>query len=162
MKVQTRVVGRHRARWRIGAQTSAFASADGEAGATQGGQVILVDSSVWMDHFRYGDAELSVLLGERRVMSHPFVVGELACGHLSKRDAVLTTLSRLPSVPVVAHDEVMAFVERHLLMARGISWIDAHLLASTLVAGRVSLWSRDQRLTAAAIDRGVAYTEGAH
>ncbi|MEO5734533.1 MAG: hypothetical protein ABIN96_03315 [Rubrivivax sp.] len=101
--------------------------------------MILVDSSVWIDHFRHGDAELSALVGAVVVMSHPFVVGELACGNLSQRGAVVTTLSRLPSTPVVAHDQVLAFVERHLPMGRGIGWVDAHLLASTLVAGRVSL-----------------------
>jgi predicted nucleic acid-binding protein len=124
--------------------------------------VILVDSSVWIDHFRRRDADLSGLLRARVVMSHPFVVGELACGHLPKRDAVLATLSRLPCAPVVAHDDVLAFVERHALMGRGIGWVDAHLLASALVAGRVSLWSRDRRLAAAAVERGVAYPRAVH
>ena len=124
--------------------------------------MILVDSSVWIDHFRLRDAELSALLDARVVVSHPFVMGELACGHLPKRDAVLTTLSRLPSAPVVAHGDVLAFVERHALMGHGIGWVDAHLLASAIVAGRVFLWSHDRRLAAAAAERGVAYARAAH
>jgi predicted nucleic acid-binding protein len=119
--------------------------------------VILVDSSVWIDHFRHRGAELSALLASRVVMIHPFVIGELACGHLPERDAVFEALARLPQAPVVPHGEVLAFVERHRLMARGIGWVDVHLLASATVAGRVSLWSRDRRLMAAAAERGVAY-----
>ena len=119
--------------------------------------MILVDSSVWIDHFRHASAELAALLASRVVMVHPFVIGELACGHLSRREAVLTALGSLPPAPVVPHDEVLAFVERHRLMSRGIGWVDMHLLASATVAGRVSLWSRDKRLMAAAAERGVAY-----
>lgn len=104
------------------------------------------------------DAELAALLASRVVMCHPFVVGELACGYLPQRDAVFLALSRLPPAPVVGHDEVLAFVNRHALAGRGIGWVDAHLLASATVAGRVSLWSRDRRLAAAAAELGVAYS----
>lgn len=123
--------------------------------------MILVDSSVWIDHFRRPSAELAALLTARVVMIHPFVVGELACGHLPKRGAVFTALASLPSAPVLPHGEVLAFVERHRLMSRGIGWVDMHLLASTTVAGRVSLWSRDKRLAAAAAERGIAYARAA-
>ena len=123
--------------------------------------MILVDSSVWIDHFRRSSAELAALLTARVVMIHPFVVGELACGHLPKREAVLTALASLPMAPVLPHSEVLAFVERHRLMSRGIGWVDMHLLASTTVAGRVSLWSRDKRLSAAAAERSIAYTRAA-
>lgn len=119
--------------------------------------MILVDSSVWIDHFRRASAELSALLASRVVMTHPFVVGELACGHLPKRDAAFGALASLPLAPVVPHDEVLAFVGRHRLMSRGIGWVDMHLLASATVAGRVSLWTRDKRLMAAAAERGVAH-----
>jgi predicted nucleic acid-binding protein len=119
--------------------------------------VILVDSSVWIDHFRRASAELAALLASRVVMVHPFIVGELACGHLPRREAVFTALGSLPTAPVVPHDEVLAFVERHRLMARGIGWVDMHLLASATVAGRVSLWSRDKRLMTVAAERGVVY-----
>ena len=119
--------------------------------------MILVDTSVWIEHFKRNDAELSALIGARVVISHPFVVGELACGTLRERDAVIGMLSRLPQAPVVGHDDVLGFVERHALMGRGIGWIDVHLLASTIVAGRVALWSRDRRLAAAAAEHRVAY-----
>jgi predicted nucleic acid-binding protein len=119
--------------------------------------VILVDSSVWIDHFRHASAELAALLASRVVVTHPFVVGELACGHVPEREAVFVALASLPPAPVLAHDEVLAFVERHRLMARGIGWVDMHLLASASVLGRASLWSRDRRLMAAAAERGVAY-----
>ena len=119
--------------------------------------MILVDSSVWIDHFKHANAELSALLEARLVMSHPFVIGELACGQLTKRDAVLATVATLPSTPLLPNQEVLGFVERHALMGMGIGWVDVHLLASTILAGGVSLWSRDKRLAAAATLRGVAY-----
>jgi predicted nucleic acid-binding protein len=123
--------------------------------------VILVDSSVWIDHFRKADSTLAALLASRVVMCHPFVIGELTLGQISKRQAVLAALGVLPMMPVVPHDDVLAFVERHQLMGCGIGWTDVHLLASTLVGGRVSLWSRDLRLAAAAAERGVAYAAAA-
>ncbi len=123
--------------------------------------MILVDSSVWIDHFRQASAELAGLLAARAVMAHPFVVGELACGYLPKREAVFSALASLPTAPLVPHGEVLDFVERHRLMARGIGWVDMHLLASAIVAGRVMLWSRDKRLMAAATERGVAYARAA-
>jgi predicted nucleic acid-binding protein len=119
--------------------------------------VILVDSSVWIDHFRHAGVELAALLASGVVMTHPFVIGELACGSLRHREAVLFALTSVPPAPVVPHDEVLAFVERHRLMSRGIGWVDMHLLASATVAGRVSLWSRNKRLMGAATERGVAY-----
>ena len=121
-----------------------------------GARVILVDSSVWIDHFRSASAELAALLTSRVVMIHPFVVGELACGYLPKYKAVIAALASLPLAPVLQHSEVLAFVERHQLMARGIGWVDTHLLASTTVVGRVSLWPRDKRLPAVAAECGVA------
>lgn len=123
--------------------------------------MILVDSSVWIDHFRRPSAELAALLESRVVMTHPFVVGELACGHLPRREAVFAAMAKLPQAPVVPHHEVLAYVERHRLMARGMGWVDVHLLTSATVAGRVLLWSRDKRLVAAAAERGLAYASRA-
>ena len=123
--------------------------------------MILVDSSVWIDHFRRSSAALAALLTLHVVMIDPFVLGELACGHLPKREAVFTAMASLPLAPVLFHSEVLAFVERHRLMSSGIGWVDMHLLASTIVVGRVSLWSRDKRLSAAAAERGIAYTRAA-
>ena len=124
--------------------------------------MILVDSSIWIDHLRGLDAKLSALLAARVVMCHPFVVGELACGNLPKRDVFFPWLSRLPAAPMVAHDEVAAFVQRHGLAGRGIGWIDAHLLASATIAGRVSLWTRDKRLAAVAAELDLSYAGALH
>ncbi len=95
-------------------------------------------------------------------MCHSFVIGELACGHLPAREPLLSQLGRLPMAPVVSHPEVLAYVERHALMGRGIGWIDVHLLASAAVAGHVPLWSRDKRLAAVAADLGLAYKRVRH
>jgi hypothetical protein len=107
---------------------------------------MLIDASVWVNHLRRGDATLSALLHRDEVECHPFVIGELACGSLRRRAEVLTLLQRLPQVPVVGHDEVLAFIERRRLMGRGIGWIDAHLLASAALSNTL-LWSRDRRLS---------------
>lgn len=107
---------------------------------------MLVDTSVWVDHFRQSDAALGALLIREEVECHPFIIGELACGSLHRRSEVLSLLQALPHVPVGGQSEVLAFVERHRLMARGIGWIDAHLLASASLAGSL-LWTRDRRLS---------------
>jgi predicted nucleic acid-binding protein len=110
---------------------------------------MLVDTSVWIDHFRRHDSRLAALLDQGQVECHPFVVGELACGWLRQRDEILTLLRVLPEVPIAEHDEAMAFVERHRLSGTGLGWIDVHLLASAHLA-RTSLWTADRRLRTAA------------
>lgn len=106
---------------------------------------MLVDTSIWVDHFRQTDPGLSALLSRAKVECHPFIIGELACGPLRRRSEVLALLEKLPSLPVGSHGEVLIFVERHGLMGRGIGWIDAHLLVSASLA-RVPLWTRDRQL----------------
>ena len=106
---------------------------------------MLVDTSVWIDHFRRGDPALKALLLRDEVECHPFVIGELACGSLRRRSEVLSLLQSLPQVPLGDDDEVLEFVERHRLMGRGIGWVDAHLLVSASLAGAL-LWTRDRRL----------------
>jgi len=107
---------------------------------------MLVDTSVWVDHFRQGDAALRALLIREEVECHPFIIGELACGSLHRRSEVLSLLQSLPHVPMGSHNEVLTFVERHRLMGRGIGWMDAHLLTSASL-GRSLLWTRDRRLS---------------
>lgn len=111
--------------------------------------MILVDTSVWIDHFRRGNRGLASRLQEAAVLAHPFIVGELACGNFRQRDEILSLLSALPQVTVAEHHEVLAFVETNRLMGSGIGWIDAHLLCSAKLAG-VRLWTLDTRLAQAA------------
>jgi predicted nucleic acid-binding protein len=119
--------------------------------------VILADTSVWIDHLRRSDASLAHVLREGLVLCHPFVIGELACGHLRQRAKVLDAMSELPSAPVATHHEVLVFVERHALAGRGIGWVDAHLLTSTALVGGAKLWTRDKRLSGVAADLHLAF-----
>ena len=108
---------------------------------------MLVDTSVWVDHLRRRDATLVGLLEQAQVWTHAFVVGELACGNLAQRDKLLSALAALPHAPVASHDEVLAFLETHRLMGRGLGWVDVHLLASAKLA-RLPFWTLDKRLAA--------------
>ena len=108
--------------------------------------MILVDSSVWIDHLRANEPALVELLNTGQVLAHPFVVGELACGNLKNRKAILSLLQDLPSAPVATHDEVLFFVERHDLMGKGIGYTDAHLLSAVSMVETGRLWTRDKRL----------------
>ena len=118
--------------------------------------MILVDTSVWIDHLHSADGRLQSLLGDDEVWSHPLVLEELALGAIKGRDVVLSWLGSLRLFPTITHDELLALVEVHVLWGRGLSAVDAHLLGSVaLVAGGV-LWTRDKRLMAAAADVGIA------
>jgi predicted nucleic acid-binding protein len=110
---------------------------------------VLVDTSIWVDHLRERDARLARLLDDGLVWTHPFVIGELACGNLARRTEILELMGELPSVPVANHDEVLAFVESRRLMGRGLGWVDMHLLASAVIAA-VPLWTADKNLSAVA------------
>jgi predicted nucleic acid-binding protein len=121
--------------------------------------VIVVDTSVWVDHLRAPDFGLIEVLKARQALVHPFVVGELACGNLSNRSEVLRLLRSLPQPSVASHDEVLAFITGRRLMGHGIGYIDVHLLASVVLDGTATLWTRDQRLVAVATDLGLAYKE---
>jgi predicted nucleic acid-binding protein len=111
--------------------------------------VILVDSSVWIDHFRRPDHELELLLETTEIATHPLVIAELACGNLPRRVQTLALLRRLPVVLPVSHAEVIQFVEHEALHGRGLGAVDVHLLASARLAG-FSLWTHDKALHAAA------------
>jgi len=123
--------------------------------------VILVDTSVWVDHLRTGAPSLSAALEQGRVLTHPFVIGELACGNLKNRREVLRLLSDMPVAPVASDSEALDFVERRALMGRGLGYIDVHLLASAVLAGTARLWTRDKQLAVAAADLKLAYVERA-
>jgi hypothetical protein len=119
--------------------------------------VILVDTSVWVEHLRSGNATLVGELGGGRVLTHPLVIGELACGNLRNRREVLDLLGRLPSAPTATHAEALRFLERRALMGRGIGFVDVHLLASTALAAPARLWTRDRRLAAVATELDLVY-----
>jgi predicted nucleic acid-binding protein len=121
--------------------------------------VILVDTSVWIDHLRIGDAALVDHLNAGRVQMHPFIVGELACGNLKHREAVLSLLQDLPTSSVATDEEVLFFIERQRLMGKGIGYIDAHLLTAAALASGSRLWTRDKRLAAVAETLDLHYRE---
>ncbi len=112
--------------------------------------MVLVDTSVWIDHFRKGEAQLVELLENSLVLMHPFVRGELACGNLQNRSAVLAMLGNLPAAVMAGDDEVIAFIERYRLMGVGLGYVDAHLLAATALSTPASLWTKDRALHQAA------------
>ena len=117
--------------------------------------MILVDTSVWVDHFRVGDAELAQWLEQGRVVMHPFVLGEISLGNLAQRKVVLEALADLPGVSIASDDEVLRFVETARLHGLGIGYVDAHLLAAARLTPGVSIWTRDRRLKAAAETLGL-------
>ena len=116
----------------------------------------LVDTSVWIEHLRAEDKKLTTLLNSSQVLTHPMVVGELACGNLRNRREILSLLGGLPQVLVATDDEVLFFIERHRLMGRGIGYIDAHLLAAAALTQSARLWTHDQRLVQVASELNLA------
>jgi predicted nucleic acid-binding protein len=118
--------------------------------------VILVDTSVWVDHLRAGDRTLVRLLENSQVLVHPFVIGELALGNVRQRANLLAELQYLPPAPVASDQEVLRFIELHELFGLGIGYVDAHLLAAVRLSAGSSLWTRDKRLLAIAVHLGMA------
>ena len=118
--------------------------------------MILVDTSVWVDHLRENDAALAELLNAGRVLIHPFIIGEMALGQMKQRDAILSALSNLPRAAVAADKEVLNFVDRQVLFGRGFGYLDVHLLAAVRMTPGAALWTRDRRLHAVAGELGLA------
>ena len=122
--------------------------------------MILVDTSVWIDHLRIGDPELVALLQDGHVLAHPWVTGELALGHLSHRSEILGLLNHLPQAKAATDHEVLTLIDNHQLFGLAIGYVDAHLLAATMLTTGARLWTRDKRLQAAAAQRGLASDDG--
>lgn len=118
--------------------------------------MIVVDSSIWIDHLRSTEQGLASLLSSRRVLMHPFVLGEIALGNFAQRRELISNLSRLREAPVASHKELLAFVEGERLFGAGIGYVDAHLLASTCLLPGAYIWTRDKRLAAVADRMGIA------
>ena len=120
--------------------------------------MILADTSIWIDHLRYkGDPHLIALLRENSVWTHPWIVGEIACGNLAHRARVLRELQKLPQLRVARDYEVLFLIERHRLMGKRVGYVDAHLLAAALAQG-ARLWTKDKRLTIAADGLGILHS----
>ena len=120
--------------------------------------MVLVDTSVWIDHFRGNDSVLAELLIKNNVLTHPFVRSELALGNLRQRDSILNLLDNLPQASVAYAEEIIFFIEKNALFGLGIGLIDAHLLASTQIAQNTKLWTRDKKLLSAAVQLNLAAT----
>ncbi|MDZ4860583.1 MAG: type II toxin-antitoxin system VapC family toxin [Candidatus Hydrogenedentes bacterium] len=112
--------------------------------------MILVDTSVWIDHLRHGDKAIQEVLNADRAVMHPFVLGELACGNLKNRRELLSLWADLPAARMATDEEALAFIERRALMGKGIGYMDVHLLASVALDAGTRLWTRDKRLATVA------------
>ena len=118
--------------------------------------MILVDTSVWIDHLRANDENLTRLLNAGQILSHPFVIGELALGNLRQRDIILDALDNLPKADIATDQEVLRFINQHALFGLGIGYIDAHLLVSARLTVGGSIWTWDKRLLGVADSFGLA------
>ena len=117
--------------------------------------MILADTSVWIDHFRRGNARLVAALEWQQVATHPVVIGELACGEMPNRTEVMVRLQKLPVAPIASDTEVLALIESRRLMGRGLGYMDVHLLAAALLSPELELWTLDAPLASAAERLGV-------
>jgi predicted nucleic acid-binding protein len=118
--------------------------------------LILVDTSVWVEHLRTGRPDLARLLDDGLALGHPWVAGELALGHLVRRAEIIGLLGAIPPAIVATPEEILVLVEHHELHGIGIGYVDAQLLASTALTDGASLWTTDRRLEAAAVRVGCA------
>lgn len=119
--------------------------------------MILVDTSVWIDHLHRADSDLVRLLGDANVLTHPMVIGEIALGSIKNRAHILEALDGLPTAVSAVDDEVLSFIEQRSLYGRGLNLVDVHLLASVIVTPEARLWTRDRKLRAEAERMSVAY-----
>jgi predicted nucleic acid-binding protein len=118
--------------------------------------MVLVDTSLWVTHLRKGHSDLVALLEEGKVSIHPFIIGELACGHLRNRSEILSLLGSLPVTVVAQYEEVMTFIDRHRLMGKGLGYVDVHLLAAAVLS-YVPLWTEDKVLSSASRAIGMEF-----
>jgi len=118
--------------------------------------MVLVDTSIWILHFKGNNAHLKNLLLDESVACHPFIIGELACGNIKNRKEIIPLLQALPQALVAENDEVLQFIEQKKLMGIGIGLIDVHLLASSLLTG-LPLWTADKRLRTTASKFNIIY-----
>ncbi|MGD8535154.1 MAG: type II toxin-antitoxin system VapC family toxin [Candidatus Aminicenantes bacterium] len=118
--------------------------------------MVLVDTSIWVSHFREGNPHLKNLLLNGNVVCHSYIIGELACGNLQNREEILSLMQALPAVVTAEHEEVLQLIDTHQLMGIGLGYVDVHLLASALLSG-ILLWTEDKKLKEAARKLNVSY-----
>ncbi|OGP66458.1 MAG: ribonuclease [Deltaproteobacteria bacterium RBG_16_44_11] len=118
--------------------------------------MVLVDTSVWVSHLRDGNDELASLLSDGRVLCHPLIVGELACGNLKDRAVILSFLQLLPMSIEAEHHEVLSFIENNRLMGKGMGYVDVHLITSAVLTG-VPVWTLDKKLAQTADSLHIKY-----
>ncbi len=118
--------------------------------------MVLVDTSIWVSHFRKGDHQLQEILVDEQVLCHPFILGELACGGLKNRKEIISLLQALPDSIMAEIDEILEFIDQQELIGVGIGLIDVHLLASALLT-KALLWTADKNLRAAAARLNILY-----
>jgi predicted nucleic acid-binding protein len=118
--------------------------------------MVLVDTSIWVNHLRKGDRHLESLLLDSQVACHPFIIGELACGNIRNRSEILSLLKTLPSTSTVDMTEYLFFIEQNDLFGVGIGFVDVHLLASAKLSG-IPLWTADKKLKEVALHLGLSY-----
>jgi predicted nucleic acid-binding protein len=118
--------------------------------------MILVDTSVWVNHLRVSDPLLSSLLTQNRVVVHPWIVGEIACGSFSKRAEVIDSLQSLPQLGVAREEEVLFFLEKHRAFGKGIGYVDAHLLTAAVI-DNCKIWTTDKRMILIATQLDLCY-----
>ena len=118
--------------------------------------MVLVDTSVWISHFKKGSCQLQDLLMEGKVSCHPFIIGELACGNLRNRQEIMALLEALPKTILAEQEEVLYFIEQHQLMGKGLGYVDTHLLVSARLSGNL-LWTLDNHLKDAADELNLSF-----
>lgn len=117
--------------------------------------MVLVDTSVWIDHLRNGNPDLAALLDKGQVLCHPYIIGELACGTMKNRSEILALLQALPNAEIALHEEVLKFIDAHDLMGKGLGYIDIHLLMSALLSNGF-IWTFDKTLASSAVSLNLA------
>ena len=119
--------------------------------------MILADTSVWIDHLSRKDDAFALLLNDSQIMTHPFVIGEIALGNLKNRTEILSKIQKLPMMLATSDSEILFFITQRQLAGRGVGYIDVHLLAATAMTPPARLWTRDKKLLAVATSLGLAY-----
>ena len=118
--------------------------------------MVIVDTSIWVNHLREGSLHLEGLLLNAKVVCHPFIIGELACGNIRNRNEFLSLIQTLPMAPMIELDEFLYFIEQNSLMGKGIGFVDIHLLASACLS-EIPLWTSDKKLKSVLTELNIAY-----